>query len=460
MAHFWKRILTPGSYGGQNGERETFTEDDLRQIAKNGKLLHEKGFLCPLPKNHRDKNGHLPLPVMLDDTEHLVDAITGSKPAWDPLVNQGFVIDWAYLDSPENAPADLPEADSNVGWLMGKIEIDDSNTDLIDAITKNRVRSTSLGSLHGYRLTAGEVPQQLDGRSPIHLALTLNPKVNNEAGFMPAKALNEHSVALLSQEEGESKVVELSLLDDSDKPPQNPAVAKAKEFEEKPDSPEQQGDDPAAKIMSQIAVLIKAANESGILPLPPDTTPENAIDRIITLLHNHKQQNGSLDEDAPLGEPAAGSETNDTRPSLMSDEANPTVQALLKAQGRSRQDLRRQRAKALVAKNPGMAEYVEKTINPMIESSLMPSVLLDDSGAMVLDPETGAPTFAPEPIDTILDGLEAAPAPKGLAYGDLTQPEAESVAVQTRGDYVSDDSEQETPEDRETINRLAQRMNS
>jgi hypothetical protein len=96
----------------------------------------------------------------------------------------------------------------------------------------------------------------------------------------------------------------------------------------------------------------------------------------------------------------------------------------------------------------------------MIDSALLPSVLLDDTGAMVLDPETGAPSFAPEPIDTILEGLEAAPAPKGLAYGDITQPEPESVATATRGDYVNDNDQDETPEDREVIDRMKARINS
>lgn len=460
MAHFWKRLLKPGSYGGQDGSRETFTKDDCIQLAKNGKLLHEKGILCPLPKNHRDSMGHLPLPVMLDDADHYIDAITGSKPAWDPLVNQGFVVDWAYLDDPSAAPPDLPHAEEHVGWLMGKFEIDDSNVDLIDAINTKRVRSTSLGSLQDYRLTAGEKSQQLEGRSPIHVALTLNPKVDSEAGFMPAKISNEHTVALLSQEEGDSKVVELSLLDDSEKPPQNPAVIKAKTETDSVESPEAQGDDPAAKCMAQLPQLIKAANESGILSLPPDTNPENVIDRLITLLHNHKQQNGDLDEDAPLGKPAEGSETQEARPSLMSDEQNPTVIALLKAQGKARQDLRRQRVASIVAKNPAMKDYIAANISPMIDSALVPSVLLDDTGAMVLDEETGAPAFAPEPIDTIIETLEAAPPQAGVQYGDLTQPEPESEAIQIRGDYAADSDDEATPDDLATINRLSARMNS
>lgn len=459
MAHFWKRVLKPGSYGGQNGEREVFTEDDLRQLASNGKLLHSKGVLCPLPRGHRDPGGHLPLPVMLDDADHYVDAITGGKPAWDPLVNEGFVVDWAYLDDPSAAPADLPNAEDHQGWLMGKVEVDDSNKELLDAFNSKRVRSTSLGSLRGYRLTSGDSPTQLEGRSPIHLALTLSPKVDNEAGFVAAK--NEPSVALLSEEDGKTTMVELSLLsEDEDKPPQNPAVAKAKQAESGVDTPETQGD--SSNLVVQLPLLIKAINESGIphLGLPPDTNAENVIDRLITLLHNHKQENAEPDEEAPLGEPPAGSETKDTSPSLMSDEqANPTVEALLKAHGKLRQDSRRQRASALGKRNPAMAKYIEEHINPMIDSASSPTILLDDTGAMVLDPETGAPAFQPEAIDSILDGLEAAPAPSGAQYGDLTQPETDSVVAEIRGDYVAD-GEDETPEDRTTIQRLSAYMNA
>lgn len=458
MAHYWKRLLKAGVYGGQNGVRETYTEKDLLDLAANGKKLHAKGVLCPLPKNHHDGAGHLPMPVLLsDESETLIDAITSTPIAWDPLANQGFVVDWAYIDDPSAAPPDLANASDNRGWLMGKIEIDDANTELLDAIKQGRVRSTSLGSLTGYRLPSEDVAEEFEGRVPLHVALTLHPKVDNEAGFIEAKTPETHTVALLSQEVGDpSKIVRLSLLDDV-KPPLNPVVEKQKQTEkaaqQENENPSEQGEsegDPSASLAS----LIQIVNESGIFELPPDTTPDNVIDRLKVLFHNQKQLTGAVDEDEPVGPPPPGSKTQDNKPSLM-DNTNPTVIALLRGYSIGRKNQRIARAKALAKRSPAMKKYIEGTIIPMIESAGEPVALLDDTGAPVLDETTGAPSFTDEPVDTVLATLEAAPSDPGGF--DITNPDSQSEAHNTPTDFDPQYGDEEaTDEDKQIVSNLLQ----
>lgn len=454
---FWKRLLKAGVYGSSAGERDTYTEKDLLDLATNGKKLGKKKVYCPLPSFHHDGDGHLPLPVLMSDGDGLIDAVTSTPVAWDPLINQGFVIDWAYIDDPSAAPADLPNASDNRGWLMGKIEIDEENTKLLDAIKQGRVRSTSLGSLEGYRLPSEDAAEEFEGRVPLHVALTLSPRVDDEAGFIETKDPQEtHTVALLSQGMADpTKIVRLSLLDDV-KPPMNPMVEKQKKAEEaaqqENENPSEQGEgegDPSAALASLIAIV----NESGIFELPPDTTPDNVIDRLKVLFHNQKQLTGAVDEDEPVGPPPPGSKTQDNKPSLMAD-TNPTVTALLRGYSIGRKNQRIARAKALAKRSPALKKYIDETIVPMIEAAGEPAALLDDTGAPVIDEATGAPSFNDEPVDTVLATLEAAPAdPTGF---DISNPDPQSEAHNTPTDFDPTYEEAETDEDKKAVAELLQ----
>ena len=106
MARFKKKIVTPGVYRTGQDKLTPVSAETISKIAKSAMDMIAAGIKIPAPFAHKDENGVVPAPLLMDGEDEL-DAKTKSKSTWNSVINAGF---WEKFEVD-------PEDNGLVGYL-------------------------------------------------------------------------------------------------------------------------------------------------------------------------------------------------------------------------------------------------------------------------------------------------------------------------------------------------------
>lgn len=442
MAKFWTAVVTPGTYGSSKGGKTVdLTEEMLRKTAANGNRLSELKIKMPVPKRHRDEKDRLVSPVASQlkqdwlrkkGTTVTIDPATGKKPEWDPALNQGFVSRWSYLGKDDDLSQFPGLTEEHRNWLLAEVEIDDDNKETIQAFKKGTIPGTSIGLADGYRIP-NNPSKSLDGPVPLHLATPLNPMTPGQPNPVPSddpSPAADPRPALVMADEPFDELILMSSHEDP---------APSDDSDDPADEKDPQAA-PMATVGHNLGDLIKAVEGAGIpnLALPPDTTEENVVDRLITLLHSL-----GASQQSPLGDPPKDSSEALPQITTMSDD--PIVTAAVRTLSASRVADRQARVKALAAKfNLAEDSPALKRLTDLAGSE--PTILMSDD-APDLD-ESGQLQFETDGFDTAVAVLEEANPGTNLTDPD---PATHTLDAPTDLEYQDPADAALTPEEEEFL---------
>lgn len=248
MALFRKTIVGPGVYSVRTSKGRVLvpvTRQRIRDICNTANEMIQEGFKIPCPYAHRDENEIVPSVVMSDEE---IDLQTKEKKKWSSDINAGF---WKTFDIDEK------------GRLEGVVEVPGSEDDPKSPAYKfgKTIQETSIF----YE------PKYIDGfgkewrHALRHVAAVLNPREPGQSNFEAIPETPEYELAMSF-----SMSDEVAATDKTGVTPKSDAADSAPETKEKPEP--------------NISEIVRLFKEKFKLEFPTDTTFENFIDRLRTIL--------------------------------------------------------------------------------------------------------------------------------------------------------------------------------
>lgn len=359
MALFRKVIARPGTYlaRGLDGKRlaKTLTAQELAEVCRTGNDMLAKGHLIPAPYGHTDKDGLYPVPLYAGSDG------AAESPRWDHAVNAGF---WKSFETDEQ------------GALVGVLETDEEHAKRIG----NEYRQTSALLASSWTDGKGETFRN----APLHVCVTNKAVEPDQENFslLPSQKETLAEVAMAFSQDGY-----LGKLEED----QDSFVAMSEDSEVG-----EVGEVGNVALVPELIGKVKQELKTKLdLTLPDDTSPENFMDRFLTILLNLKPKE---EGDDVLTEPK-GTETLQS-PTIMSQDpvspaADSKTQVLLKSLTESRRSAYKTRMESLVKQGKIGRKYADEKLVPQIEAF-----------AMSLDDVNEDFTFSKNHLEMALDILE------------------------------------------------------
>lgn len=364
MALYHKTIVRPNVYSIKTpaGRRiRSITKSDLKEIAETNNKIIESGYKIPAPYAHRDSKGIIPS-ILADEN---TDASTKEKKQWSSDLNAGY---WTKFEI-------TPK-----GELAGYLEVPDDN----DKIGKT-IKETSVFM----------VPEWEDGlgrkwkKALLHVALVTNAVEPNQENFELVDPSPEYSLAMAFSL---SDAVAMSDDPNEDQANKSPSETSdtSKEQNKSDDSNSNDKEKTGTGNVPEIVALLK--DKLGY-ELPGDTTPENFLDRLRTLLTSIKKEEEEEEQNFPKNpktndKPGGNDSEVKSSPIAMSDDNKDNlvilekkVPKLLEKLVASLKASLTSRIQAAVAAGKIGKKYADTILYPQVEALVMS---LDD-----LNEETG-----------------------------------------------------------------------
>lgn len=281
------RVNAPGATQDSTGrwwKEELFTDERLKQLAENSRLILDAKIKIPAPFAHRDKNKRFVNGVKVgSDGASLVDL--HSKPlGWDSSINGGF---WDKpLEYVEDCSAINPEFQPGSG-LIGSVNTfgdpNDHNTPA-GKVSKT-VTETSIGLLPSYQPPGWEKPMT------DYIAHIAMPVHAIEAGQDNFVAMSNDSSA-----DDDLEIVCMSEM-------MEPSMAGGE----------------AGETDDEEMVAVLGFLQQLKIDLPPDTTRDNLVERLNLVLRQKIADQSEMSPQNPLTQAPSGS-TSKPAPVAMSQE--------------------------------------------------------------------------------------------------------------------------------------------
>lgn len=307
MARFDKSVIAPGDYETPDGPASVPPERIDHWISQH-KAMREVGLEIPVSW------GHLSVALPSDPT-----ALTPDEQAYrKSRYNAG------WMDALRVDPA------TGELWASGDtpaLSVDEKTGALIDPELKTAIREVSLG-VGDFRDGKGRLWKD----AIIHLALTPHPVWGGQGGF---RAASDEGVSTMYRFGLSGLVQRFALAADEG------GGGGGGGGEKKPEKKDGEGGGDGGMLKK----ILKCLKDIG-KPLPDDTTDENFMDRLYTMLTAMKASEGG-DTGATA---AAGTGVTEEQPTYMGGHVDPSVRILFEEVDREKRAKRTERINALVGR--------------------------------------------------------------------------------------------------------------
>ena len=261
---FKKKIVKPGVYKtGKDKENLTpVTAGRLKNTANTGNKMIEAGIKIPAPYAHKDGDGVIPAPMLVQDDQD-VDAKVLKPASWNSSINAGF---WNKF-----------EIDKEDNGLVGYVEVPGDENDPESPAGKvgKPIKETSIFLVDEYEDGLGRKWED----APWHIALVTNAVEPGQEDFEIVKnQAHEQELAI---------AMSLSMSDEVNSDTLSKEQSKSEKDPDNQGGQVSNGDTPDTGIPAIISCL---QEKLGII-LPSDTDEGNFMDRLLVALTNFQNPN-------------------------------------------------------------------------------------------------------------------------------------------------------------------------